>query len=63
MSFRVYCANCMGRINPPFWAQWGRPFCDPECSVEFREKYEEAERERKKNSGVRGFFRRLLKLR
>ena len=35
MSFRVYCADCKSSIRPPFWGQYGKPFCSPKCAESY----------------------------
>jgi hypothetical protein len=35
MSFRVYCADCKLSIRPPFWGQYGKPFCSPKCAESY----------------------------
>jgi hypothetical protein len=36
MGFRIYCAQCLQQLRPPFWSQFGLQFCGPDHAQQWQ---------------------------
>jgi hypothetical protein len=55
MGFRIYCPWCKSKIAPPFWNQYGKAWCSPQCASDAK-----SEHDRSINK-IKRFFKKFIK--